>query len=140
MSVYLDASVLIPLVISDAHTARADAFMDSNPRDVVISDFAAAEFASGLARLVRMSELDAHEAAASFSAFDNWALRTTTRVSLGGDDIKSAEIALRRLDMPLATPDTIHLIVARRLGCDLATFDVRMRVAAQRLRIVVLDI
>ena len=44
VSVYLDASVLVALLIVDALTARADAFLRTNTPIMIVSDFAAAEF------------------------------------------------------------------------------------------------
>ena len=40
--------------------------------DLIVSNFAATEFASGIARLVRMSELDADRVPEAFDSFDHW--------------------------------------------------------------------
>jgi predicted nucleic acid-binding protein len=140
LSVYLDASVLVPLIVPDAHSARADAFMDSEPPDLILSDFAAAEFASAVARLVRMSQLRLDEARTAFTTFDSWSAMATRRVASDSDDARLAESMLRRLDIPLSTPDVLNLAIVRRLGCDLATFDSKMVVVAKRLGLAVLDI
>jgi hypothetical protein len=42
VSVYLDASVLVALLMADALTARADAFLRANTPILIVSDFAAA--------------------------------------------------------------------------------------------------
>ena len=49
MSVYLDASVLVALFARDAFTARANAYLETELSAIVVSDFAAAEFASAVA-------------------------------------------------------------------------------------------
>lgn len=140
MSVYLDASILVPLIVPDAHSARADAFIDSQPRDLVLSDFAAAEFASAVARLVRMSELRPDEARTAFVTFDSWSAMAARRVATDSDDARLAESLLRGLDVPLSTPDVLNLAMAQRLGCDLATFDTKMAMVAKKLGLTVLDI
>ena len=57
MSVYLDASILVALFTSDALTARADNFLRKNPSVLIVSDFAAAEFSSVIARQVRTKDI-----------------------------------------------------------------------------------
>jgi hypothetical protein len=47
--IYPDASVLVALLMVDAVTARADAFFRGNTPVVIVSDFAATEFASAVA-------------------------------------------------------------------------------------------
>ena len=51
--VYLDASVLVALLTDELLTGRADTFMRTKKPVLVVSDFAAAEFASAIARRVR---------------------------------------------------------------------------------------
>src|SRR6516165_1483194 len=50
VEVYLDASVLVALLTNDPLTGRADAFMRTKMPVLVVSDFAAVEFASAIAR------------------------------------------------------------------------------------------
>src|SRR5580704_9222425 len=65
--VYLDASVLVALLTNDPLTPRADAFMRANTPTLIVSDFAAAEFASAMARRVRTGGITPDEARASRS-------------------------------------------------------------------------
>lgn len=64
----------------------------------------------------------------------------TRRVASASDDAKYAESLLRGLDVPLLTPDALNLAIVQRLGCDLATFDIKMASVAKRLGLAVLDI
>jgi uncharacterized protein len=123
VSVYLDASVLIPLFMHEAFTARAERFLRSSPQILTVSDLAAAEFASALARRVRTGELLPERARSAFDAFDAWTHRAAQRVEIGSADLRAAEAFIRRLDLPLRLPDAIHIAVAQRLGATLATFD-----------------
>jgi predicted nucleic acid-binding protein len=54
LSVYFDASVLLPTLIKEPASAVVDAYMLAGGQEFLVSDFAAAEVASGLSRLVRM--------------------------------------------------------------------------------------
>ena len=62
MNVYLDASVLVALFTRDAFTQRANDFLDAELPILVVSDFAAAEFASAVARMTRTREITLDEA------------------------------------------------------------------------------
>jgi predicted nucleic acid-binding protein len=57
VSLYLDASVLVALLTIDPLSARADALLDTHRTDLIVSDFAAAEFSSAIARRVRTGEI-----------------------------------------------------------------------------------
>jgi predicted nucleic acid-binding protein len=62
-----------------------------------------------------------------------WRKRFAVAADGHGADIRAADIFLRRLDLNLRTPDAIHIAIARRLGAELATFDVRMAESAEAL-------
>jgi predicted nucleic acid-binding protein len=139
-SVYLDASVLVPLFKEDVFTNRAQHFFRSNKSDLIISDFAAAEFASALGRYVRLNMISVASARIAFSTFDAWAAQMTNRVRLESSDAGIAETFLRRLDLPLRTPDALNIAIAQRTGAVLATFDIHMAGAARALAVPVADI
>jgi uncharacterized protein len=126
MSVYLDASVLVALFTNDRHSNRAGAFLKTQKPVLVVSDFAAAEVASVVARRVRTTDLTADEARAAFSAFDAWTARAAQRTTTGAADVIAAAAFLRRLDLNLRTPDALHIAIAQRIGASLATFDEKM--------------
>ena len=138
MSVYLDASVLVALFANDSLTERADAYLRTHPAELVVSDFAAAEFASAFARRVRMGLLTADEARAAFSTFDAWAARETAPVQIAAADIAASTAFLRRLDLSLRTPDAVHIAVAQRIDAELLTFDNQMAASARSLGLAVL--
>ena len=99
MLVYPDASVAVALVIQDAMTARADAFLRANTPVLAISDFALAECASAL------------RAAEGFLRRLDLTLRTPDAV----------HVALaRRIGASLASFDKKMAASARALGADLA--------------------
>ena len=133
MSVYLDASLVVALFINDLSTERAKAAMRRDWPAVIVSDFAAAEFASAIARRVRMELLTLEEARGIFIAFDQWMGRAAQRVAIDSTDLLTATGFLRRLDLNLRAPDAINIAVSRRVGAQLATFDDRMGFSASVL-------
>jgi predicted nucleic acid-binding protein len=50
-------------------------------------------------------------------------------------DISVASAFLRRLDLPLRTPDAIDIAIAKRAGCTLFTFDRKMAETAAAIGI-----
>ncbi|WP_204848392.1 type II toxin-antitoxin system VapC family toxin [Rhodopila globiformis] len=133
MRLYLDASVLVALVSADPFTARAEARLGAGTHVLVVSDFAAAEVASAIARRVRMREMIETEARNAFALFDALVLRVAERVVTDPSDVRAAEAALRRLDLPLRTPDALNIAIAQRVDATLLTFDMKMAEAAQAL-------
>jgi predicted nucleic acid-binding protein len=99
----------------------------------VVSEFAAAEVASAIARRVRIREMTELEARNAFALFDALVIRVAERVATEPGDVKAAEAALRRLDLPLRTPDALNIAIAQRVDAALLTFDTKMAEAARAL-------
>ena len=112
---------------------RADDFIQRNAERLIVSDFAAAEFASAIARRVRTRETTLEDARKDLADFDVWTARLTERTELNAGDVAAATAYMRRLDLTLLTPDALHIAIARRLGATLVTFDRQMRAAARAL-------
>jgi predicted nucleic acid-binding protein len=125
-SVYFDASLLVSLFVVDRFADRARVFVQDHGPIPVVSDFAAAEFASAISRLVRTNQLGGRQATPLFSAFDGWRAQSTVDCWVETSDVAAASTILRRLDSPLRAPDALHLAMTRRLGAALATFDERL--------------
>ncbi len=140
VDLYLDASFLVALLTAEPASARADDFAHAHGGILIVSDFGAAEFASAIARRVRTRELPIDEAQLVLSAFDHWIATIPDRAGISAVDVAMATEFLRRLDLPLRTPDAIHIAIARRLGVTLATFDSAMASAAHALGVPVADI
>ena len=80
-----------------------------------------------------MGEFTLHQAQITLSRFDTWLARTADRVEISPADIAVATAFLRRLDLPLRTPDAIHIAIAQRLGATLVTFDRHMAASARAI-------
>ena len=133
MSVYADASLLVALFTPDLFNARAQTYVETHRPALVISDFAAAEFASAVARRVRTRELNQDQASAAFSAFDTWSGIRGQRAETKSADVANAEALLRCLDLSLRTSDALNIAIAQRIKASLATFDIRMAQSAEVL-------
>ena len=133
LSHYLDASILVALLGVEPFSERADSFVRAHSTALIVSDFAAAEFASVIARRVRMREVTAAEARTDLSAFDTWVVRSAQQVEIGAADVARATTFLRRLDLTLRTPDALHIAIAQRIAATLVTFDQRMAASARAL-------
>lgn len=133
MSVYIDTSAIVPLFVLDPLNERADASLRRLGDELVVSDFAAAEFSCVIARRVRTGDLSADEAGMAFSHFDVWCTHYARRLELEAGDISSACALVRRFDLSLRTIDAIHIAMVRRTGSRLLTFDKVMARAARAL-------
>src|SRR6516162_5560011 len=69
---YLDASVMLPILVKEPASAVVDAFMATSEQELWVSDFAAAEVASALSRLVRTGRLQASDGEARLADLDVW--------------------------------------------------------------------
>ncbi len=137
MDVSLDASVIVALLTADALTPRALAFLHTDALALIISDFAAAEVASVIARQVRTRDLTEAEARAAFDSLDQLTRTYAQLVETTPGDIAAATGFIRRLDLTLRAPDAINIAIAQRLGIALATFDTGMAACASKLGVAV---
>jgi predicted nucleic acid-binding protein len=133
LSVYFDTSVLVALFTDNPFSNRAQTAFRGRRIGLTSSDFAAAEFASAVSRHVRMRELSIRDAREALADFDIWQARMALRVESTPADVRAAEAMLRRLNLPLRTPDAIHIAIAQRIGAELATFDVKLAESARAL-------
>jgi uncharacterized protein len=60
LSLYLDASVQLPMIVAELDGSVVDSFLRTTADALAVSHFAAAEVASALSRLVRMHRLHGH--------------------------------------------------------------------------------
>jgi predicted nucleic acid-binding protein len=135
LKLYLDASVLVALFVADALSSRADSLLKTVAEPPVVTNFAAAEFSSGVARRVRTGEMNVHQARAAFSDFDLWIGEHAERSEINSSDVMAATSLVRRLDLPLRAADALHIAAAQRLGTTLATFDEQMAASAETVGI-----
>jgi predicted nucleic acid-binding protein len=133
LSVYLDASAILPTLIEEAGSAIVDQFIEQLDDELIISDFAAAEVASALSRLVRTGHLEADDAGRRLADFDAWRAAAADDLDFQASDVRLANVFVRRFDLMLRAPDALHAAACRREDHLLVTMDKRLALAALEL-------
>jgi hypothetical protein len=91
VSLYLDTSVIIPLILSDALVGRAERFRATTRDILIISDYAGLEFSSTVGRQVRTFTLTPEDVAKAIEVFDLWRARGARLAEVEPNDIARAE-------------------------------------------------
>ena len=136
---YLDASFLVALLTPEPLNPRAESFNQRHPTPSIVSDYAAAEFASAISRRCRDGDFTIEQARTALATLDGWIAGAARLIEVLPVDIAFAAGFLRRLDLSLRTPDAIHIAMAQRVGATLVTFDRQMAAAARVLSVPVAD-
>ena len=137
MRFYLDASFVVSLFITDAHTEKADRWIGGEPDETIVSELCALEFAASVSRGVRTGRLSGEAAEETLSDFDDWRGRATVSHGLRPMDLALAGALVRDFSTKLAAADALHLASAINAGAKLVTFDKRMAEAALSRRVTV---
>jgi predicted nucleic acid-binding protein len=133
VNAYLDASVLLPTIIEESASAAVELLLRGWDEDLYVSDFAIAEVASGLSRLVRTRRLEAADALARLADLDIWRAGITITADVIASDVRLANVYVRRFELMLRAPDALHAAICRRLDLSLVTLDRRLARAAREL-------
>ncbi len=133
MSLYLDASALVPTLVKEGSSENVTTFLLAFSDDLAVSDFAAMEVSSALSRLVRTRFLSGETADELLRGFDSWRVAWAERIEIGAADFALADLIVRRFDLGLRAPDALHLAVCRRADHTLVTLDFRLVAAAAEL-------
>ncbi len=140
MSVYLDASIVVSLFVKDALAEPARVAIVRAGAILLLSDLASAEFVSAIARRLRMGALSLAEAQDAIGLFDVWAATIAEPVETMPQDFAVCTAYLRRLDLPLRTPDGLHIAIASRLGASILSFDKQLIASAKKLGVAVVRV
>ncbi|KDP93532.1 hypothetical protein ER13_18150 [Brevundimonas sp. EAKA] len=124
MSVYLDASVIVPLFVQEKTSEAVLAWMASVDRAI-------AEVSSAMSHHVRRRSLDPDERNLAETKFNIWLDRAAAVREVEPEDVTACRFLLHRHPR-LRTPDALHLAIVQRLECDLATYDHDLADAARR--------
>ncbi|MGD0764404.1 MAG: type II toxin-antitoxin system VapC family toxin [Roseiarcus sp.] len=131
MTVYLDTSVVVAILIDEPSSEIARAwFRRLADDDVIVADLAAVEFAAGISRWLRMGRIDVGQAEFALASFDMLRAQCLSYAH-GRDDFALAELIARDFATKLLAPDALHLASAKNAGATLATFDARLADAAR---------
>ncbi len=80
-----------------------------------------------------MGALSLAESQAALGLFDAWAATIAQPVETTPQDFAACTSYLRRLDLPLRTPDALHIAIASRLGASILSFDKQLTAGAKKL-------
>ncbi len=128
--IYLDASVLLSLLVADANTDKASAWYSGVSATVVVSDLANLEVSAVLSRHLRVGRLTQGGVESALLDFD--AMRANCEpLSHGAADFLLAARIVRDFSTKLVAADALHLASAINAGAKLASFDQRLIEAAQ---------
>lgn len=138
MSLYLDASVLVPLLRDEAASPEISRFAREASDVLLVSDLARGEVVSALARLVRMGELAEADARYRLDTFTEWLSVASEPLSTESADVRLAADFVAHFALGLRMPDAIHIAACESRGLTLVCGDRRMASAARELGVVVM--
>ncbi len=133
MSLYLDASAIVPILFAELSSAALDSYLSATTERLVVGDLAAVEVNAAVARLVRMQLLTRDGAAAVLEEFDAWRATATVGVDIQSADFGPAILFVRHFELGLGAPGALHVAVCRRHGHRLFSLDRRLVAAAGAL-------
>ena len=114
---YFDTSFLVPLILPEATSGLIAEFFESLPaEDLAVSQWTRVEFASMLARQVRMGNLDAAAAREAGPRFEAMIEESFIILLPDRDDFDRAREWLSRFETGLRAGDALHLAIAYNRG------------------------
>ena len=139
MTVYLDTSIVVAILIDEPSSEVARAWFRRADDDVIVADLAAVEFAAGISRWLRMGRIDVRQAEFALASFDMLRAQCLSYAH-GRHDFARAELFARDFATKLLAPDALHLASAKNAGARLATFDARLAEAARMQSVEVVEL
>lgn len=133
--IYCDTSVLVAALAAEVNSFAVQAWLNDYKDQVAVSEWVGTELSSALAMKRRLGVLDN---AAWLRATQAWhTLRDTqlVTVSIMEQDFIAASDLIERPDLALRSGDALHLAIAIRHVCSLATLDKKFADAAQTMSV-----
>ncbi|MBI1864960.1 MAG: type II toxin-antitoxin system VapC family toxin [Nitrospirae bacterium] len=135
--VYLDTSIVAPLILPEPASERIESLVRRIPvGDLAVSHWTRVEFAGLLARRVRMKELARAQASRAISAFEDLLAASFHVIPPDVADFDLAVRFLERYDSGLRSGDALHLAIAQNHEARrFYTLDAKLAKAAGALNI-----
>lgn len=123
--IYLDTSFIVPYYLNEASSeAVAATLQATSAGQLAVSDWTLAEFASMLARRVRMKDIVQQHAEDTMRLFAQDAQDAMLVIEpVRADFTLARNLLLKVPDLGLRTPDALHLAIAVNRGLALYTLD-----------------
>lgn len=132
-SVYLDSSVVVAYYIPEPGSSRVQMLYTAIERPV-ISELVNVEVIAALSLRCRTGDLDREQARRVVALFDeHLEAGFYSPIHLQADHYRWARDAIARFDLPLKSPDALHLAAAQSGGFRLATADRQLARNAEAL-------
>ena len=116
---YFDTSFLAPLILEERNSSRISRFVGGLPAgELTISRWTEVEFASLLARDVRMGALRGDEAREADAMFEDVVRQSFVILTPSADDFALARRYLHKYETRLKAGDALHLAIAGNSQAD----------------------
>ena len=134
---YLDTSFIAPAFIREAASTQVIDWLKKTPADSLYASlWVKTEFASLLARRVRMKESTPAFSERTFAKFSDWLNVTCKVIVPNAADFELAARYVRRFDTGLRGGDALHLAIASSHGgLTVVTYDQKLVQAAKLLKV-----
>ena len=130
---YLDTCVLLAVLLPEAHSAAAVAFLEEARAPLAISAWSITELHSALSLKVRTRALSQAQAEAVMQGFERSLAPGLLVLQLEPQDFHNADACLRGWTTTLRAADALHLAIASGRGATLCSLDGPFVAAAQQL-------
>ncbi|MBW8457003.1 MAG: type II toxin-antitoxin system VapC family toxin [Thiobacillus sp.] len=134
---YFDTSFLAPLILEEATSAKIEAFFAKLPvGELYVSHWTRVEFASLIAREVRMGGFAESEALLAIAQFDELVVDSFQVLGPGVADYELAKEYIQHFATKLRVGDAMHLAIASNNGAKtLYTLDEGLLNAAKLMKL-----
>lgn len=137
--IYCDANIVIAIFVREALSSRIQTWVADPNVGIVISDLTVLEFTSAISRLVRERKLDTAEARSIFSRFEFWRAALGRPMTITRNMFVYARTIVEDAALGVRGPDALHLALLQVTGLPFATFDARLRRAADTIGLATLE-
>ena len=111
--IYFDTSFLAPLILPEPTSDKIATFIAQLPtQPFAVSDWTRVEFASLIARIVRVGSLDARAALEADAKFETMVQRSFDLLLPSRNDFSLAKQYITRFETGLRAADALHLAIA----------------------------
>jgi uncharacterized protein len=134
--IYLDTSFLTPLFREEATSKKVDRFLATHADSAfAVSPWTRVEFASAMARDVRMKKLTEPLALALVEEFESLVSKSLYVWQTRAADFDLARMFITDFATKLRGPDALHLAIAKNNGAEaILTLDEKLLIAAKRVK------